>query len=272
MSLQEASSACNGAQLRPERHGAPPPGQAGVASEFTPRSPDDGQIRSGGDSQFFAPSDFQRNMVPYAFGLLRHLKGLPGSLGHFARSSCTALSSRTPSSSADPWPCPPPYPWMATPAPACPSARRRWKKFWTRAFITNGVVMALSFLALGSPRWCPDACRAGRPLSTVQCSMVRRIECFTGSMLRPGIFLRGKLDKLALLHQHIDRVMEAPLGASLPPPSLIGGFEPLQGRTRYRKAEAAFDPLAFLSPFSGAALGTSPPRAGCCSGMGPPHS
>ena len=88
----------------------------------------------------------------------------------------------------------------------------------------------------------------------VQSAMVRRIECFTGSMLRPGIFLRGKLDKLALLHQHIDHVMEAPLGASLPPPSLIGGFEPLQGRTRYRKAEAAFDPLAFLSPFSGAAL------------------
>ena len=115
-----------------------------------------------------------------------------------------------------------------------------------QAFISNGVILALSFLALGCPRWCPDACRAGRPLSVAQVALVHRVEEFTGSMLRPETFSRGKLDKLALIHQTLGRVRDAPLGSAVSPPVLLGGYEPLQGRTLYRKSVASFDPTPFL--------------------------
>ena len=128
------SHACSGVQCVSKSLGSLPPVHTSTASEF----------------DLIDSTHFQRNVVPYAFGLLRHLKGLPGPLGLFARTSCTAASSRVPSSSADPWPCPCPYPWAATPAPTSPAARRRWSKFWVKAFITNGVILALSFLALGS--------------------------------------------------------------------------------------------------------------------------
>ena len=90
--------------------------------------------------------------------------------------SCTV---EPPTSRGDPWPCPPPRPWMRRRWTACkpsPRQRRRLRAHKLVQDMLGFIISCLNWLALGGPVVCPPRARAGALLTDVQHEMCQNLE------------------------------------------------------------------------------------------------
>ncbi|CAK0897043.1 unnamed protein product, partial [Prorocentrum cordatum] len=149
----------------------------------------------------------------------------------------------------------PPYSWTIG-APPCssPRCRDRWKKAQVAKLQVNLVVVACSFLALGSRRRCPDAYRTGVGLSEVQRERLPHLLALAKQWSRTPYHMsgRGKMKLQALLEFGVQLRGAAPeQQVRAPPPLAVAPF--VASRATFCKQEAHFDPVYHLPVFEAAA-------------------
>ena len=114
--------------------------------------------------------------------------------------------------------------------------------------------MALNYLALGQPRWCPPVARAGRPLTALQGSMCLRLRRLVASFCGPGSLPTEPPVKIAKMFDLVADAQASAIGTSLASRYAAFAAPVTADRALYRKTDAKFNIANFLALFSRAAF------------------
>ena len=152
------------------------------------------------------------------------------------------------------WPCPPPYAWAPGPSPPSKGRKTRGVSVERRVQLAvNLMVVSLSFLRLGSRRFCPAEARSGMPLNEAQNSMVSRVRELARSWCRGPLQMgeRGR-KKLESLLEFGRAMRDATLGGIYPAPPPLAVQPLVAARAKYMKEEQHFCPTPWLPVFEAA--------------------
>ena len=115
------------------------------------------------------------------------------------------------------------------------------------------MVVALSHVALGDARVCPDAGQAGRALNDVQHAMVRMLHSLTVPLMQCNYGPTSRGEKLERLNSYIDSLSRTALGHRIQTESSRQvSFN--ASRMPFMKSDASFDATPWLSTFEAACL------------------
>ncbi len=225
---------------------------------------DDGAEAPAVEGPPFEPAAGEDNYHPDGFGVhgligesssvLSTMLSMRTSLGEYARSAFCLSTPRAAAPSYGIWPIPPQKLDARVPAAHRRGGRRRRSSGLCRKIASqvNGMIVALSYLALGLPAVCPPSGRLGSPCSPEQSPVMNLCRGMIAAWNSGPDPVDTQFPKLDLLLEACTRMRSLPVGSSEPPFLALAssGFT----LASFKKTDADFDAPRFLTPLSAACL------------------